>query len=40
MDKERGKVSPERVRQRFSREFKLGAAKLREQGGKPCRPMR
>ncbi len=40
MGKERGKVNPERMRQRFSREFKAEAAKSPEQGGKPCRPMR
>jgi transposase len=36
MGKERGKVNPERVRQRFSREFKLEAVRLLEQGGKPA----
>jgi transposase-like protein len=30
MGKERGKVNPERVRQRFSREFKLEAVRLLE----------
>lgn len=36
MGKERGRVNPERVRQRFSREFKLEAVRLLEQGGKPA----
>lgn len=36
MGKERGKVNPERVRQRFSREFKLEAVRLLEQGEKPA----
>ena len=36
MGKERGKVNPERVRQRFSREFELEAVRLFEQGGKPA----
>lgn len=36
MGKERVKVNPERVRQRFSREFKLEAVRLLEQGGKPA----
>jgi len=36
MGKERGKVNPERVRQRFSREFKLEAVRLLEHSGKPA----
>src|SRR5574340_844776 len=36
MGKEKSKVNPERVRQRFSREFKLEAVRLLEQGGKPA----
>lgn len=32
MGKERSKVNPERVRQRFSREFKLEAVRLLELG--------
>lgn len=36
MGKERGKVNPERTRQRFSREFKLEAVRLLEKSGKPA----
>ena len=36
MGKERGRVNPDRVRQRFSREFKLEAVRLLEQSGKPA----
>ncbi len=36
MGKERGKVNPERQRQRFTREFKLEAVRLLELGQKPA----
>lgn len=36
MGKERGKVNPERVRQRFSREFKLEAIRLLGKSDKPA----
>lgn len=35
MGKERGKVNPERQRQRFTKEFKLEALRLLEMGQKP-----
>ena len=35
MGKERGKVNPDRQRQRFSKEFKLEAVRLLELGQKP-----
>ncbi|MBI4938312.1 MAG: transposase [Nitrosomonadales bacterium] len=36
MGKERRAVNPERIRQRFSREFKLEAVRLLERGEKPA----
>ncbi|OIQ96979.1 transposase [mine drainage metagenome] len=36
MGRERNKVNPERIRQRFGREFKLEAVRLLELGEKPA----